>query len=206
MTFEDRPLTKEHQIELEGYVAHHVQLLRLLLFLVAIAAVGAIFRFVQALLFEGLPLWLLPTLLVGVLLYSRSGRWTGGPALREKIRQDLAGGQVRVLRVELVDVIEVEEQEDEGPSFIVETRSGETILLTGQYLAAAKARKFPWTCFELIEAPKSKLFLGLEKVGEPAAVNSRRPPFSYEVAQRLGCFERDYVILNEAQKALAFEL
>ncbi len=50
-------------------------------------------------------------------------------------------------RIDAVEAIEVDEQEDEGPSFFIKTVDGQVILFTGQYLNRLKARGFPWKPF-----------------------------------------------------------
>ena len=201
----DRPFTKKEREELESYVALYIQLLRAALFLVFVVIVGALFRAVEFGLSGNGYYFLVPTAIVAALIYFRSKRWTGGAELRRKIREDLKVGQAKVLVLEPTTVVEIEEVEDEGPSYIIEDKSGETVLLTGQHLDEAKRKRFPWSRIEIVEAPHSSMFLSVKKAGSPIPVTSKRAALSYDVAKQLGCLDRSYIILDEAGKSLLAE-
>jgi hypothetical protein len=72
---------------------------------VALTIVGAACRGVQRWLQLPDPLWLLPTSIVGLLLYVRARRWTGGRELRRRIRQDLAANAAVVHQVRVRDAV-----------------------------------------------------------------------------------------------------
>jgi hypothetical protein len=202
MEIADRPFTKNEREELESYVALYIQLLRAVLFLVFIAFVGTLLRSIEVGLLGDSYYFLIATAIVAALIYFRSKRWTGGTELRRQIREDLKVGKAKVLILEPATVVEIEEVEDEGPSYIIENTSGETILLTGQHLYQAKHRRFPWSRIEIVEAPHSSMFLSLKKAGSPIPVTSKRAALPYETAKQLGCFDRSYIILDEAGKSL----
>jgi hypothetical protein len=85
-----------------------------------------------------------------------------------------------------MDAIEVEEKEDEGPSYFLNTADGEVILFTGQYLDDYKQRKFPWRSFEIIEAPNSRVFFGLKQLGNPFEPSAHRLPFNFAEFKKFG--------------------
>lgn len=90
-----RPMTERERAELEELVSPATAFWRVFLFLFALTVVGlmsaSLQNFVELLVDRrlGLPVWALATLLFGIWLYLRAGRWTGGSELREKIRRDL---------------------------------------------------------------------------------------------------------------------
>jgi hypothetical protein len=114
-------------------------------------------------------------------------------------------GKARVLILEPVTVVEIEEVEDEGPSYIIENKNGETVLLTGQHLDEAKHKHFPWSRIEIVEAPHSSMFLSLKKAGSPIPITSKRAALPYETAKQLGCLDHSYIILDETGKSLLTE-
>ena len=195
----ERPFTKRQREELEAIVAPSSQFLRALLFVIFTAAVGLSSRGLQHLLTDSMPYWLIPTALLAIWVYFRAGRWTGGPELRQQIRDDLAAGHVMMTILEPRMVEEVEEQEDEGPGYIITDVDGGMFLLTGQELLRYRLRKFPWSKIGVLETARSKRFLGLKKLGDPTAVSSRRSPFTYQQARDLGCFEKVFVELDESK-------
>lgn len=203
-----RPLTKAQRAELEGYVSPGIALFRTALFLGTILAIGWLAHAVQARAAEAGSVlahpawWAIPLAVFAGALYHRAGRWTGGWALRDQIRADLKRGQAAVRRVVAVDAIEVEEQEDEGPAFFVKTEDGRTMLFAGQYLDRLKAKGFPWTAFEIVEAPDSKRFFGIVAAGSPLKPRVRRPPFSWDEARRFGSLRGHYRFLDENFDAL----
>jgi hypothetical protein len=108
------------------------------------------------------------------------------------LRRDLAEGVAAVQRVSAVDAVEVEDEEDLGEAFFVLTREGETILFSFEGLDRLKRRGFPWAEFEIVEAPHSKVFLGLARRGEPLAPSRRRPPLTYDESKRFAIMSRPY--------------
>ena len=198
------PLTAKQCKELQGYVALSTQLFRGFLFVIFIAGLGLVLRGTQqAINPAGAPWWVFPTGAFAMVLFVYSKRWTGGREFRKSVRKDLTSGKARALIVEPVSVIEFEEEEDEGPSYLVETADGETVFLAGQYLEPYKHRKFPWSRFHIIEAPFSGVIFRIERRGDPIPVDETRPALAYEIAKKLGCFKHRYVVLDEKGKALA---
>ena len=192
-----RKLSKAERDELEGIVAVSTQIGRAVLFIAAVIIMAGLFRLAQTFFPIEAPAWLLPTALVAYLLYRRAGRWTGGPDLRRRVREDLEANEVRELIVRPVEVTEYEEEEDEGPSYVMRTDDGQWLLLSGQDMARCKLDGFPWSEFSVIEAPRSGFFFGLGKRGDSIPVHKTLPQIPYEVARDLGAFERTMVILDE---------
>jgi hypothetical protein len=63
---------------------------------------------------------------------------------------------------------------------------GNTMLFAGQYLARLKGKGFPWRAFDIVEAPESRIFFGINPAGDRLQPSIKRPPFSWEEAKRLG--------------------
>jgi hypothetical protein len=66
---------------------------------------------------------------------------------------EAAAGHVRSTTYTIRDAVAVEEQEDEGLSFYLLPDDGRTLFLSGQYLYEPVEGGFPWTSFELVQAP-----------------------------------------------------
>lgn len=186
MRTRQEPLTSRERRELRGYVGWTPVVARAVLFLLALVVVAAICRGVQRGLQLPDPLWVLPTAAVGLFLYFRAGRWTGGRELRRRIRLDLQAGAALVHHVRVRDAMIFEEREDEGPIVFVHTDAGETLVFTGQDLARDVAHGFPWRELEIRETAHSKHFLGLTRVGEPFRPLTERPPLSPDQFEQLG--------------------
>jgi len=204
MTIEihEKPLTRRQRKELHHFVATSTSVLRVTLFVLSVGMFGAILRGIQIKIFGGPPLWALVTVAVGMWFYIKSKKWTGGPEFRKQTRRDLEAGVAKVTVIEPAHVTEIDEVEDEGPSYIIESKKGESILLTGQWLVRTKKRQFPWSKFEIAEAPHSGHFFGIRKQGEPIPISAKRDAPSYEQAKKLGCFDRNYILLDETAKKL----
>jgi hypothetical protein len=99
--------------------------------------------------------------------------------------------------------IEVEEGQEEGPSFFILTSDGRTMIFAGQYLDRYKGKGFPWKEFEILEAPESGIFFGLVPCGEPLRPSLRRSPFSDDELKRFGADK--YAILDVPFEALKRE-
>lgn len=195
----EQPLTKKQRKELQEIVAWTTQLLRAALFVGLFVFLGLLLRSLQNAAFIGPPLWLVVVAILAVWLYVRSGRWTGGRKWRRLVHQDLEAGVALATIVEPVSVVEVEDIEDVGVSFIIETSTGEVTLFAGQEMDRYKLKGFPWSKIKVIEAPRSKKLFGLERMGESIPVDRTTLPFSYDQAKRLGCFDQTFTILD-AQK------
>ncbi len=195
-----QPISKRRLAELEGYVAWPINLFRVVLFVAAVAGLTWLLRVVHDRLIP-LPAqhalwWSAPAIVFAMALYRLAGRWTGGRALRAKIRADLAGGVAAVHRVVALDAIEVEEQEDEGPAFYLLTDDGRTMLFAGQYLDAYRRKGFPWREFDVLEAPASKIFFGIKPEGEKLTPSARRPPFTWDEYKRYRAGMHNYGFLD----------
>jgi hypothetical protein len=104
----------------------------------------------------------------------------------------LARGELAVRRVEAVDAVAFDEVEDCGPCYLLLTRDGRTLLFDGQYLEAYRRRGFPWTSFEIREAPESRVLFGLRGVGERLVPSVRVPSLSFAERKALGSFNKSY--------------
>ena len=199
----EKPLSKKQRRELEPFVSISTTILRVSVFVIFIGVLGGTLRGCQIKTVDAPPIWLAVTAMIAVAIYVKSKQWTGGPEHRTKIRQDLEAGVSRTTIIEQAFVTEIEEQEDEGSSYIIVTKEGESILLTGQWLVSIKRRKFPWSKIEISEAPLSGHFFGVHNRGVPMPVSQKRGPLGYEVAKALGCFHNNYIVLDDdAQKLL----
>jgi len=191
-----RPLTRRQRADLSGYVSPWIALFRAGLFVVAVAIVGFLLRAVHRAIVDdprsvfGEAWWAIPTLAFAVALYRRAGRWTGGGATRQLIRADLKRGDVAVRRIVATDAIEVEEREDEGPAFFILTGDGTTMLFAGQYLYRLKRKGFPWTAFDIIEAPESKIFFDITPSGDRLRPSATRGPFTWDEMKSFGTNEK----------------
>ena len=193
-----RPISKRRLAELRGYVAWSTTIFRAALFIAVIALVGWTLRKLT----DSELVWIVPTAALAIALYIIAGRWTGGRAFRAKVREDVRGGVAAVHAVRAVDAVEVEEGEDEGPAYFVLTDDGTTLLFAGQYLGAYQRKGFPWKEFEILEAPRSKIFFGLVPRGERLAPSARRPPFTWEEFKIFARGKREYAVLDVDFQAL----
>lgn len=199
MRYVEKELSQEQKEELKGYVLLSTSIVRILMFIIFVVGLSLLLQKMQhILLISKIDWWLIPTFVLSIYIIIYSKSWTGGQEFRQKVKDDLRQGQVKISIIDVDLVIEIKEEEDEGPSFIVVTKDGEKILLTGQDLYKYTDKQFPWSQFEVLEAPYSKVFFGLKQLGKPIVVNNRLPPFTYEQAKSLGCFEKDYIVLDDA--------
>ena len=186
MRSRQEPLTRRERQELQGYVSWGPVVTRAILFVAALAIVGAVCRRVQQGLQLPEPLWLAPTMAAGLVLYATARRWTGGRELRQRLRRDLAGNVAVVHRVQARDAIVFDEQEDEGPIVFVLTDTGETLVFVGQDLSRDVARGFPWREFEIRESASSGRFFGLKRLGDALPPSASKPPLSPDQYRKLG--------------------
>lgn len=197
-----RPLKKKEVEELRGLVAPSTTIFRAFLFVLAGVAAGWLFHLLQRLLGVDGWWWLIPTIGGMAVLFRRAKRWTGGADLRRRVQRDLAEDEARVTRAAAVSAIGFAEHEDEGPAWVIECASGETLLFAGQYLDRLERRGFPWRQLAIVEAPHSGRFLGLEQLGEPLEAVQRRRPLTFEQARDLGSFERSWLLLDARGRAI----
>ena len=197
-----RPLTRREKAELRGYVAIGPALFRAALYLGAVAIVAGMLRALHRAV-AGPPAsiahelwWIVPTMVFAAWLYRISGRWTGGPEARRKIRTDLEGGVAVAHRVNAMDAIAVEEQEDEGPTFFLRTDDGRTMFFGGQELYRYCRKGFPWKAFDIFETPESRRLLDIVAAGERLTPSTRRGPLSWELTKRLGLLSKSYGVID----------
>jgi len=90
--------------------------------------------------------------------------------------QELMEGNAEVSTFEIRKAVQVEEFEDEGIGFYLETGDGKTLYLQGQYLYDFE--NFPSTRVEVVRTPKSRTRLIFKSFGSPLAVSSKLPAFT----------------------------
>jgi hypothetical protein len=196
------PLTKRERAELVGYLSRSAVASRAILFAVSLAAVAGITVKVQRWFSIDQPFWVVSTAVVGLALYWRSRRWTGGVDLRARIRGDLKSNTAAVHVLSVVDAIKVEEGEDEGPTFFLKLETGETVAIGGQFLDRFVRRGFPWRQFEIREAAESGLFLGLKSRGERVVPSLVKPPLSMTTVREQGIASVRWKVLPVAFEEL----
>jgi hypothetical protein len=195
---EYRSLSRRQMAELRGYVAASTVVGRAALFVGIVGVAALVLRTTLSAASALLPAlshavwWIAPACCLAWLLYRRSSRWTGGPDFRRQVRRDMARGQLAVRQIEAVDAVEFDEVEDCGPCYVLLTRDGRTLLFDGQYLEAYKRRGFPWTSFQIREAPESGVFFGLRKVGQRLTPSARLPSLSFAERKAVGSFNKSY--------------
>ena len=196
-----KPLTRKQRQDLEGYVAWGPSVFRALLFVALVGFVAWLLRATLLRVAATYPAaahpawWIVPVVLLAAAVFRRSRRWTGGRALRTRIRADLARGEAAVHRVAASEAIAVGAGEDEGPTIFLRTLDGETMVFAGQYLEPYVRRGFPWSAFEILEAPESKLFIDLVKAGDKLTPARRAQPLTWEEVKTYGVLEDRYRVL-----------
>lgn len=200
-------MTARQRSELQSVVSPVTSVARVGLYFVAVGLVGLVLRGLQASfgLKTEIPFWMVPTLILGGLLYVRGGRWTGGPELRGKIRQDLERGEVIHHRVRVVDALEAPEVEDEGPVFFLVEEDGATLFFAGQELARYKRRGFPWAEFEIIISPVTGQFFKLRSLGDSFLEVRQRAPLSFSEGKALGVSNANFGVLEMSLEELEEE-
>ena len=114
---------------------------------------------------------------------------------RRLSKQALAADQVRSTTYTIREAIEVEESEDEGPSYYLLLDDNRTLFLSGQYLHEPVEMGFPWRSFEVVEIPAGGWVLTLKPHGPSVGPIHTRPPFTVdELAD--GSIPQDRAILE----------
>jgi hypothetical protein len=195
-------LRKKERAQLQAIAGPAPVITRAVLFAVAVGGLALFLRYVFGTAATanpgmGNPLWwILPSALLAGFLIVRARRWTGGPDLREKVRQDLERGEAAVHTIQVLEAIVVEQQEDEGPIVFVQTELSGVIRFAGQYLDREVRRGFPWQEITIREAPLSRVFFGLRGKDEGEVPVHRRGPLTRMEASSLGPFDEEYVRLR----------
>lgn len=196
------PLTAKQKAELRGYVSRSVRLVRAVLFVAIVALLTVCLRSIHSSFApkQGLAsnplLWIVPALAFAAWFYIRWQRWTGGGRGTVDIRNDLARGEVAIHHVQVLDAIEIEEVEDEGPSYFILTSEKEILYFNGQWLDREKRRGFPWQSFNILEAPVSKTFFGLKKTGEHFRPSYTRKALDWDTLKKFHAFKGRYHLLD----------
>lgn len=196
------PLTKKRRAELQDYVSWPIRIVRAVLFLVVIGLAGAGFKALHAAfapkhgLASSEAAWIIPSFAFAVWFIFPWRRWTGGNRIPD-VRLDLARGEMAIHHVEVMDAIEIQESEDEGPSYFLLTSNKEVLYFSGQWLDREKRKGFPWKSFEIHEGPLSKVFFGLKKTGDRFAPSFTRKALNWDTLKKYGAFNGKYRVLNE---------
>jgi hypothetical protein len=208
MTTSFRPLTAKQRAELKGYVAWGTTVFGIVLCVGLIFIIASAFHFLHSQLVKVFPgishalWWIAPTAIVVLFIGRVLMRGMQNRAFRAQVRSDLARDELAVHRIDAVEAIEVEEQEDEGQTFFIKTTDGETMFFSGQYLDSYTRRGFPWKSFEILESPSSKIFLGLKKIGDPLSPSFVRQPFTSEEAKQFRCHSSEYATIKDDFESL----
>jgi hypothetical protein len=94
------------------------------------------------------------------------------------VAREAAAGHVKSTTYTIQDAIAVEEREDEGLSFYLLLDDGRTLFLSGQYLYEPVEAGFPWTSFELVEAPLTGYTVRIVARGLSVRPSRTRGPFT----------------------------
>lgn len=131
-------------------------------------------------------------------------QWRKQRALRRaaaRRAREVAVGHVKSTTYMIRDAIAVKEGEDEGLSFYLLLDDGRTLFLSGQYLYEPVEAGFPWTSFDLVQAPVGGWIIRLVQ-GGPALIPSRtRGPFT-DSEYRSGAVPEDCTIAPRDFSAL----
>ena len=177
-------LSARERAELRGLVSIGPAVTRLVLFTIAIGLSSLLAWRLQRLFGTDGLYWIAVPIVVAVGLYRRSARWTGGRALREAIRADLAGGTAVEHVVEVIDAVVFAEREDEGPVVFVRSIDEQTLVFVGQDLARSVAAGFPWRRFTIRETPHARRCFRLTADG-PSVSPGILAPLSSRAVERL---------------------
>src|SRR5690554_576937 len=145
------PLTNNELKELREIISLKTYLLRLFIYALIVILITIPFRAIQNSFLEiHFPIWIIIPVICIVYLQIKSKKWTGGSELRKQIKKEIKDGVAYETQFSIKDVNEVEEQEDEGPSFYIQTDNDIVYLFSGQYLNNYKTSGFPWEKFVII--------------------------------------------------------
>lgn len=102
---------------------------------------------------------------------------------RERAARLLAAGEVDEETLHVVDAIEVEETEDEGPHYYLALRDGRVLFLSGQYLLDVgddpdDEESFPRATVVIRRSALTREILDVRARGKYVAPSTTRPPFT----------------------------
>jgi hypothetical protein len=145
-------------------------------------------------------------LLIGVLVFRRTGHEPWREKQRTDLSDELAAGVAEVTRCTARSAIRVDEFEDEGISFFMELADGRVLFLSGQYLYDLDEEKqFPNTAFTIVRTPRTRMVLEFECEGSYFPPIYTRAPFT-EAEYHQGSvpsdgdiIERDFQSLRPAE-------
>jgi hypothetical protein len=189
------PLTIKEIKELREMISLKTYLLRLFIYALIVILITIPIRAIQNSLLEiHFPIWIIISAICTGYLLLKSKKWTGGSELRKQIKKEIKDGVAYTTQCSIKDAIEVEEQEDEGPSFYIQTDNEMVYLFSGQYLDTYNTKGFPWEKFVIIETPSKQIFK-LKKEGKNFKVNKKRKPFTWDEIKEVG--KDKYQIVNK---------
>jgi len=94
------------------------------------------------------------------------------------IAREAAAGYVKSTIYTIRDAVAVDEHEDEGWSFYLLLDDGRTLFLSGQYLYEPVEAGFPWSSFELVQAPVAGYTVRIAPHGPSVRPSRQRAPFT----------------------------
>ncbi len=194
-----RTMTEAESAGLQAYLAPSTGLSRIGTFILAASLFGLAFRTAQRTLWDAHtpPWWLLVTAIVTIGLLSAFRRLSRDPGLRQSIKADLRAGFAVVTPFRVESAVEFWQLEDEGPTFLVKTKDGNRFIFHGQYLHGPEFVDFPWSEFEIVEAPLSRMFLGVNMLGARFPNVEVAGPLSWDQLRALDPGRRAFVFLDE---------
>jgi len=118
-----------------------------------------------------------------------------------RMAREAAAGNVKSTTYMIRDAVAVEECEDEGLSFYLLLDDGRTLFLSGQYLHGPVEAGFPWTSFELVQAPIAGYTVRIVAHGPSLRPSRTRAPFT-ETEYKSGVIPDDGTIATRDFDAL----
>lgn len=146
---EQRPLTENQCQQVEKLIGYSREMNgRTALVLAALGggwfACGFLLEWLRAPLRTALPVLAAYVLVsLGIAAAVNHPSWVAGRKRRRLLRADIEAGQVEVRTYSIKRVVEIEEWEDIGAGFLVETDTGEVMFLRSQDLYGYKTRGLP---------------------------------------------------------------
>ena len=95
------------------------------------------------------------------------------------LRSDIESGAAEILSVNTKEILRVQQYEDEGIGFLINSGDGKVIYLQGQHLEQLEKRRiFPCQTFEVVRSAHSQTFLDLKCIGAYLPPLATIGPFS----------------------------
>jgi hypothetical protein len=176
MKSQNRPLAPRECAELQSIVSWQAAVGRAVIFAVLIVVMAFAFRAVNH-LSPTVRWWPIASAIASATLFAYAKRLTGGAALRDALRKDLAGGIAEAHEYDLQVVAVFPEVEDEGPVWLFPD-GNRTIRISGQKLVHATRGESPRTQLRITTTPHARRILDIACAGKPAEFISSSVPFA----------------------------